>query len=184
MLGQLSLRDIWYRIGLGLLAVLLGGGLGFAIISLDNPILAIAAVGGIIFAFFTVTNSEFGLLVLVFMIYTRFSDVMVKSYKTPSVLQPYLLLVLVGIVARWVFHRELSRDWMRVTAFVLAYAVVVFSSLFYASNFAIAQRRNDYNYSGCIDKSRDDCTKGYMDVANRRHFFGYNQHLPGNLRFV
>lgn len=138
MLAQLPSRETWYQLGLGLLAVAVGGGLGFAILYVENPLLSVAAVAGVVLAFFTITNSNFGLLVLVFLVYMRFSDVMVRSHGAPSILQPYILLVLVGIVARWVFRQELSRDWGKVSALVIAYTVVIFSSLFYAADFTVA----------------------------------------------
>ena len=151
MLAKLPLQEKWYRVGLGFLAVVIGGGLGFAIINLSNPLLIVAAIGGVLFALLTIMNANVGLLVLVFMVYTRFSDVMVRSHNAPSVLQPYMLLLVVGIVARWVFRRELSRDWIKVTLLVLAYAVVIFSSLFYASDFAVAQESGiDFLKDGAI----------------------------------
>lgn len=138
MLKQTPLNsNILYQIGSGFIAAGLGGVLGFLIVQVDNPIFVIGGVIGALVAFVTVLNADFGLLVLVFMIYTRFSDVMVRQ-GIPSTLQPYMALIALGIATRWIFTREFPRDVLKATGYVAAYALVVFGSIFYASDFSIA----------------------------------------------
>lgn len=157
-------NTIWYRVGLGGIAIAVGGVLGFLITKLENPILPIAGVFGIIFALITVRDANFGLLALVFIVYSRFSDVMVNN-NAPSILRPYIGLLILGIASRWIFQRELSRDWVRVTGFVLAYAVVVFTSLFYAANFSVASESGlDFLKDGVI-------TIILVILINKAHIF-------------
>ncbi|HRJ55844.1 MAG TPA: O-antigen ligase family protein [Anaerolineales bacterium] len=133
----LNINNIWYQFGSGFIAAGLGGLLGFLISEVENPIYIIGGVIGALVAFVTVLNADFGLLVLVFMIYTRFSDVMVRQ-GVPSTLQPYMALIALGIAARWIFTREVPRDVIKSLGYVMAYALVVLGSVFYASDFTIA----------------------------------------------
>lgn len=137
MFKKIPLDNIGYQIGLSFIAAGMGGMLGFLVVQLNNPIYLIAGVIGILVAVVTVLNADLGLLVLVFMIYTRFSDVMMRQ-GVPSTLQPYMALIALGIATRWIFTREFPRDIIKTVGYIIAYALVVLGSVFYASDFTIA----------------------------------------------
>ena len=133
-----SRESIWLYIGFGLAATVIGILSGFLIFNLENPLFAIAGAIAIVFALITVTNTEFGLLVLVFMVYTRSSDVLVDFHHLPSVAKPYIALLVVAIVAKWIIDGHVPAGWARSAILVGAYGLVVFSSLLYATDFEAA----------------------------------------------
>ncbi len=81
---------------------------------------------------------EWGLLLLVFTTYTRFSDVLVHNHGLPSTAQPLVLLLLLGIVASALFQKRAIRGWQRPALLLLAYGLVRGGSLLYAADFAPA----------------------------------------------
>lgn len=82
---------------------------------------------------------EWGLLVLGFITFTRFSDVMVHVHGLPSIAKPLVTLLEVGVFARWFFKRQPPRGWARPTILLLAYGVARAASLLYADDFGAAQ---------------------------------------------
>jgi O-antigen ligase len=80
----------------------------------------------------TIASVEFGLLLLVFITYTRFSDVVVHDYSAPSVAKFFIVLLLIAIFIRWAMSNERPRGLLLPTAMVAAYGLVGFSSLLYA----------------------------------------------------
>ncbi len=88
---------------------------------------------------------EWCLLILVFMVYTRFSDVLVHEHGLPSVAQPLVLLLLVVLVMRGMIARSKGNKklfgsrWLTVSILLASYGVVRFASLLYAADLALAQ---------------------------------------------
>ena len=128
----------WLYIGTGIASAIVGIISGIIVFKLDNPLFAIAGALAMVFAVITVTNLDFGLLALVFMAYTRFSDVLVSFHNLPSIFKPFIALLIVAILLKWIIERQISAGWGRSAILVGAYGLVVFSSLLYASDFAFA----------------------------------------------
>ncbi|MBT7783675.1 MAG: hypothetical protein HN741_12235, partial [Anaerolineae bacterium] len=136
-----SSRDsIWLYLSFGFAAALIGVISGLLIFKLENPLFAIAGAIAIVFALITVTNVELGLLALVFMVYTRTSDVLMKFHDIPSIAKPYIALLVVTILVRWIVGGQVSQGWGRSAILVGAYGLVVFSSLLYAADFDFAMK--------------------------------------------
>ncbi len=131
-------ESIWLYLGFALAAAIIGIISGYLIFALDNPLFAIVGAIAIVFALITVTNTQFGLLVLVFMVYTRSSDVLVNFHHLPSIAKPYIALLIVAITLKWIIDGRISEGWTHAAILVGAYGLVVFSSLLYASDFEAA----------------------------------------------
>lgn len=122
----------------GVIASVIGIFAGVVIFNLENPLYAFVGAFAVLFALIAVSNVEFGLLALVFMVYTRASDVLVEFHGAPSILKPYIALMIVAIFVKWFIDRRISGGWGRAAILIGAYGIVVFSSLLYASDFAYA----------------------------------------------
>lgn len=124
-----------YLIGYGLLAIGAGVGLGVLLVWLDNPVMAVVGVIGAIAGVIMALNVDLGLLALVFMTFIRLSDVLVNDHGLPSVAKPFILLLAVGILVRWLLYNRPPRGWDRAFFLVGAYGVVVSLSLIYADDY-------------------------------------------------
>jgi len=122
-------RALWYII----LAVVLGVASGVLIVAVNNPIYILVALLAIIGFVATVGSVEFGLLLLVFITYTRFSDIAVHTYDAPSIAKSFIVLLVVAILLRWGMSNERpTRSLMLPTILAVAYGLVGFASLLYA----------------------------------------------------
>lgn len=132
---QTNNQPLSYLIGRGLFAIGLGGGLGFLLVWLDNPLFAVIGFVGVLAGIIMALDVDLGLLALIFMTFTRFSDVMVNHHGLPSIAKPFILLLAVGIAVRWLLYNRPPRGWIRALLLVGAYGVVVFLSLIYAKDY-------------------------------------------------
>jgi putative inorganic carbon (hco3(-)) transporter len=122
-----------------LLATGLGAVVGLLIPYISNPFQLLVLVVGLLAALAIIARREFGILALVVIVYTRFSDVAISFHGAPSVFQPFMLLLIAVIFIRWVLYKERPRGWQRSLALVAGYGLVGFASLLYASDFSRAQ---------------------------------------------
>lgn len=122
-------------VGFGLVSVAIGGVLGYAVTLIDNPLVAILGLFGLLLGVISLINVEVGALILIGITFVRLSDVLVDYHGLPSVAKPFVALLLVGITLRWVFYRSPPRGWQRVTLLVGLYGLMVFLSLIYAADF-------------------------------------------------
>jgi O-antigen ligase len=141
-------RIPWLTLGYGLAAVGLGAVLGYAVVRLDNPLIAVAGLFGGMAALICVLNVEIGVMALVGITFIRLSDVLVNFYHLPSIAKPFIALLLVGVVLRWIFHSSPPRGWTRAVLLIGLFGVVVFLSLIYADNF-------DNSYNALTDFLKD-----------------------------
>jgi O-antigen ligase len=100
--------------------------------SVDNPAYILVGLASLIGFVATIASVEFGLLLLVFITYTRFSDIAVHVYHAPSVAKSFILLLLVAIFLRWAVSHERPRGLFLPALMVIAYGLVGFTSLLYA----------------------------------------------------
>lgn len=113
-------------------AALVGIGAGMLINSVNNPVYVLVALASLIGFVATVASVEFGLLLLVFITYTRFSDIAVHTYHAPSVAKSFIVLLLIAIFIRWAISNERPRGLLLPALMVVAYGLVCFTSLLYA----------------------------------------------------
>lgn len=117
-----------------LLAVLLGVAAGALVISVGRPVYILVGLAGLIGFVATLVSVEFGLLMLVFLTYTRFSDIAVANYNAPSVAKMFIVLLVVAILIRWALANERPTGLFLPMVMVAAYGLVGFASLLYAPN--------------------------------------------------
>ena len=113
-------------------------GLGVLISALvhvsESWIWPVALVVGLMLVWLVIKNPDWGLAILVFVIYTRFSDILEHESGVPSFVLPLALLVVVVVVVRWWFGGETIHSWEQVALLIGVYGFVGFISLFYAAD--------------------------------------------------
>nr|MBI2905263.1 O-antigen ligase family protein [Chloroflexota bacterium] len=119
----------------GLLALLVGAGSGLLVMGISSPMRVLLLTMGITAFVATVTQIRWGLLVVIFIIYTRFSDVAVKFHGVSSVAKSFILVLLLAIVIRWILRAERPTGWVRPALLIAGYGAVGFASLLYAADF-------------------------------------------------
>lgn len=113
-------------------AIVLGIAVGASVVFIGEPALILFAVAGLIVFIGSVISAEFGLLILVFLAYTRISDILVHNYNAPSVAKFFIPLLVIAILVRWVFNREPPLGWQRPAILLTVYGMVGFASILYA----------------------------------------------------
>jgi O-antigen ligase len=127
------------------LAVLFGSVAGLAVTGLNNPLLVLMAVGALSVVVATVASAEFGLLLFVFITYTRFSDIAIDLYGAPSVAKFFVVLLIVAIFIRWALLGERPDHWQIPALLLTLYGLVGFFSLAYAPHSEpVLQTLGDY----------------------------------------
>jgi O-antigen ligase len=106
--------------------------MGVVINYVDNPAYILVGLASLIGFVATIVSVEFGLLMLTFITYTRFSDIAVHTYHAPSIAKSFIVILLIGIFIRWIVTHEKPRGLLLPTVLVLAYGLVGFTSLLYA----------------------------------------------------
>ncbi|HEX8683208.1 MAG TPA: O-antigen ligase family protein [Ardenticatenaceae bacterium] len=117
------------------------GGVGAAMLSVSgfSPLKLVILIAGLAVLGFSLARLEWGLALLIFLAYTRSSDVAVHFHGAPSILQPFLLMLLVGVFFRWHSHGERPSGWSQPLILLALYGLVRFASLLYAADFMLAQ---------------------------------------------
>jgi O-antigen ligase len=115
-------------------AILLGIVMGLVINYVDNPAYVLVGLVSLIGFVATIVSVEFGLLMLAFITYTRFSDIAVHTYNAPSIAKSFIVILLIGIFIRWIVTKEKPRGLLLPLVLVAAYGLVGFTSLLYAPN--------------------------------------------------
>jgi O-antigen ligase len=134
-----------------ILAIVIGAAIGIFAFTNPAPLLVAAGVIGLIMAGITIFRVEIGLLVLIFISYLRISDIAIQFHGAPSIARPFIALLVLAIIVRWGLNGIRERGWIRAVLVVLAYGLVVFSSLLYAADFTRAQSAvSDYLKDGII----------------------------------
>ncbi len=119
-----------------LIALVVGSAIGVFIVDLNKPLLALVGLAALIAAVLTVASVESGLLFLVFITYTRSSDVLVQVHNAPSVAKSFIALLLAVIIIRWVLFRETPTGWQLPAFLVGVYGLIGFTSLLYAEDLS------------------------------------------------
>ena len=135
---QVSITNSGSWVATPLVFLSLGLGLGVItalFIAYDLAFLLFLALGGLLVALAMFMRLDWGLLFLIFMVYTRFSDALVHHYSLPSVLQPFMLLLLLIMVSRRWLHGEMPQGWQGPALLFGLYTFFTFASFLYAANF-------------------------------------------------
>jgi len=115
-----------------LLGIVVGSAIGVFVVDVNKPLLILVGLAAVIASAFTLASVETGLLFLVFITYTRFSDVLVQVHNAPSVAKSFIALLLAVIIIRWVLFRESPIGWQLPALLVGIYGLIGFASLLYA----------------------------------------------------
>lgn len=122
--------------GLGILAGVVFGAL---VVRVSNPLWSVAILLGAAAVIATIARAEWGMIALVFVIWTNLSDVLVRNHHVPSILQPFILLLLVAIATRWVLFSDKPASVLEAVLLIGAYGLVGFIGLFHATDQAGAE---------------------------------------------
>lgn len=117
-----------------LLAILVGGAAGFLVMEIDRPTYILAGLVGLAVFFGTVFSVEFGLFALVFLTYTRLSDIAVHMHNAPSIAKFFVVLLVVAILIRWAIFQERPEGWLRPAIIFGLYGLIGVASIFSASD--------------------------------------------------
>jgi putative inorganic carbon (hco3(-)) transporter len=120
-------------------ALALGVGVvtGLLVTTISNSLAVVVILIGLLGVFAITLQLELGLMALVFMTYTRFSDVMIQFHGAPSLLQPFIGLLLMLILFRWLYFREHRIGWEIPLVLLGGYGSVLFLSMFHAADTTV-----------------------------------------------
>lgn len=140
----LSEKINWASLLFGLVAIGAGGFASLLVLNVSNYLYLFAIAGALLggtvlvlrpqWGLTALAHPEWSLLILVFITYTRFSDIMIKYHGTPSITQPYLALLIFIIVARKLLFGKNPEGWKPITIFIITYGLLGLVSLLYATD--------------------------------------------------
>ncbi len=114
------------------LALVIGAAAGYLVYFVNSPFYVLLALGGIAVFLLSLFYEEFGLLVLVFISYTRFSDVLIEYEGFISIAKPFVVLLIVAILLRWAVYRESPKGWERPVILFGLLSLTGIISIFYS----------------------------------------------------
>jgi putative inorganic carbon (hco3(-)) transporter len=132
---QSSVLSVWTSLVFLLLAIGVGLVIGLLVFQVSSTFQIAAILVGSVILVLSLLRPELGLLVMVFITYTRFSDVLVHQHGFPSIAQPFIALLGVAVLFRWLMKGVLPGGWLRPALLVGLYGLVIFSSLFFGADF-------------------------------------------------
>lgn len=154
-------KNDWFPFLFGAASVLLGTAAGLLAANVPNPLWILAIVAGVIAVVATIFQVEWGLLAVVFISYTNLSDVLIRNHHVPSILQPFMGLLILAILARWILYSETPRGWLRTAVLASVYGLVALASMLWAQDVASAQQ-------GVIDYAKDAIIAVIITILLRR----------------
>jgi len=134
-----------------LLTIGTGIALGFLIPLADGALKAVVITVGAVGAILTLFRVDIGLYALILMAYLRISDIAIDYYSAPSLFRPFIALLVAAILIQWMRARGIRKGWGQAALLVLAYGLVVFTSLLYAVDYTTASSAaSDFAKNGVI----------------------------------
>jgi putative inorganic carbon (hco3(-)) transporter len=124
---------------LGFLALLAGIGLGLAVLWVDNPLLLAVPIVGALVLLLVLRDVETGLLALVFMTYTRLSDVLIDQLNMPSLAKLFVPFLIGIVLLRWWVYKERPGGWQKAGFLLGIYGFVLAASSYYALDPGLTQ---------------------------------------------
>jgi O-antigen ligase len=116
------------------LAVLVGAFSGVLVVMFGSPSYILIGLVAILVFAGAVFSVQFGLLAMVFIVYTRLSDVAVHAHNAPSVAKGFIGLLILAIFVRWAIFRETPTGWTKTALLLGFYGLIGFSSMLYAAD--------------------------------------------------
>jgi O-antigen ligase len=126
----------WGAAFLAATALAAGAGAGLAAAALPRPLLLVAGAAGLVLAVLVVADSGWALGTMAAFAVLNLANVATDFHGAPSLFQPLLALVVLGIALRWATRGEGLAGGGRAAVFVGLYAAVALVSLLAASDFA------------------------------------------------
>jgi len=121
------------------LGLLVGVGLGVLVVGVPDSLkLVVIIIGAFAFAA-SIYRVQWGLLVLVFISYLNLSDIAISYYGAPSITKLFSVLLLFGLILRWLFYGERPTNWAAYTILVGGYALAGLVSIFFAADQMVAE---------------------------------------------
>lgn len=115
-----------------LIAIAVGLITGIAVVYINQPVYILLGLAGLLVFFVTIYSPQVGLLILVFISYTRFSDILTEFHNAPSFAKPFLVLLVFSILIRWALTREMPKGWYAPLIFLGLVLVTEFASVIYS----------------------------------------------------
>jgi O-antigen ligase len=115
-------------------ALLSGAALGLLIANVGNTFLLLIIIAGFAALAISFYRLEWGLLIFVFITYTRFSDVAIDYHGAPSIAKLFVLLLLFGVLARWAARGERPSGWEKPAVLLFGAGLVGLVSALYAAD--------------------------------------------------
>lgn len=110
-----------------------------------EPILVFGLLIGAAVLLLAFYRPEIGLMMLIFLIYSRFSDVTIQYVGLPSTAKPFIAFMVFVVVARLLLFNERPFGWERSAAIVVLYGLLGAFSLLYAPDLvATTEALNDF----------------------------------------
>lgn len=113
-------------------AIVLGILAGVLVVMLNRPAYILMGLIGFVVFLASLYYAEFGLIVLIFLVYTRFSDIGIEYHSLPSVAKPYMVLIFITILLRWVLFQDRPKGWFKPAVMFGLLSLVGFVSLVYS----------------------------------------------------
>ncbi len=117
-----------------LLAILAGGAAGILVLKIDQPAYILAGLVGLAVFAGTIFSVELGLFALIFLTYTRLSDIAVHMHNAPSIAKFFVVLLVVAILIRWAIFQERPQGWVRPAILLGLYGLVGVASIISAND--------------------------------------------------
>ena len=93
------------------LALAVGIGLGTSVCVIGNPLYLAVGLIGLVAGLLAWKRIDYGLIVLVFMTFTRLSDVLIQYHGAPSVAKFFVPVLLLIVLGRWLLFQEDPAPW-------------------------------------------------------------------------
>ena len=99
---------------------------------MSTTLLPLLLLVAIIFALMIFLRPDWGLLLLIIMLYTRLSDILINYYDLPSVAKFYIPFLGLVILVRWLVYNERPKNWGVPVAVLAGYSFLAILSMIYA----------------------------------------------------
>ena len=128
----------WLQILYGSVGLTVGVISGMLVVGVPDALKLFVIVVGVFAFAVSLARVDWGLLVLVFITYTRFSDVAVQYHGAPSVAKSFILLLILAVLARWIVYGERPDGWQKPVILLAGFGLASVASILYAVDADVA----------------------------------------------
>ena len=118
---------------IGIATFIIGAAISLLVVQTELELLLLAAIVGGILALILLYQPTWSIYLLVFMLYTRLSDVLVNFHGAPSIAKLYIPLLLLLVVGRWLLYNDQPKG-LSSLGIIIAYGLIGLASLLYAAD--------------------------------------------------